>query len=284
MGKIRTRLLGLKEVEQKQKEEQKKRTGKKKAAKPKIRGQGLKGGERMVQVEVKEEELVKMEKAKKIIESTQISQKKTTEAAEKKPKKVKAHLRGKKYQENKKLADKKKNYTVEEAVKLLKKIKYAKFDESVELHLNVDEVGLKDKVELPYATGKTIRVKIVDEKILAEIEAGKFDFDILVSHPSFMPRLAKWAKILGPRGLMPNPKAGTISEKPEEVVKKFQKGVLRWKTEAKFPLIHQMIGKISMEEKALLENAAKFLQSVGAKHIKSAFLKTTMSPAIKITI
>ena len=64
-----------------------------------------------------------------------------------------------------------------------------------------------------------------------------------------MPKLAKYAKVLGPKGLMPNPKAGTVSTKPEEVVKKFEKGMLRWKTEAKFPLVHQMIGKISFEEK-----------------------------------
>jgi len=114
------------------------------------------------------------------------------------------------------------------------------------------------------------------------LEKGKIEFDVLVTHPSFMPKLAKFAKVLGPKGLMPNPKAGTVSTKPEEVVKKFEKGMLRWKTEAKFPLIHQMIGKISFEEKKLIANAEKFIEAVGKTHIKNAFIKTTMSPSIKL--
>ena len=120
------------------------------------------------------------------------------------------------------------------------------------------------------------------EKSLPAGRQGKIEFDVLVTHPSFMPKLAKFAKVLGPKGLMPNPKAGTVSTKPEEVVKKFEKGMLRWKTEAKFPLIHQMIGKISFEEKKLIANAEKFIEAVGKTHIKNAFIKTTMSPSIKL--
>jgi large subunit ribosomal protein L1 len=119
---------------------------------------------------------------------------------------------------------------------------------------------------------------------LANIEKGKIDFDILVTHPSFMPKLARFAKVLGPKGLMPNPKAGTISANPEEVVKKFSKGVLRWKTEPKFPLIHQMIGKISFETKALAENAEKLINVVGKTHVKKAVIKSTMSPSIKLEV
>ena len=81
---------------------------------------------------------------------------------------------------------------------------------------------------------------------------------------------------------MPNPKAGTISDKPEEAVKKFSKGVIRWKTESKAPLIHQMIGKISTEEKNLQANVEKFIESVGAKNIQKVYLKSTMSPSIKL--
>ncbi|MCX7881504.1 MAG: 50S ribosomal protein L1 [Patescibacteria group bacterium] len=274
MGKIRTRILGLEEVEKKQKEEQKKRASEKK----KVRAPGLKGGERMTEVEVKETDVEKMEKAKKIIEEetkTKKEEKKTVK---------KSRVRGKKYQSAKKQIDPKKEYSLLEAVQLLKKIKYAKFDESVELHLNIDEVGLKGEVEFPYSIGKTIRVAIVDDKVLAEIEKGKLDFDVLITHPQYMPKLVKFAKILGPKGLMPNPKAGTISPKPEEVAKKFEKGTVRWKTESKFPLIHQLIGKISLEEKKLVENAKAFLNAVGIKHIQSTFIKTTMSPALKIDL
>jgi len=280
MGKIRTRVIGNEDVEQKQKDEQKRRSTEKKQSK--IRAQGLKGGERMSQVEVSDASVAKMEKAKKIIEGkpSTASDKDRKEST----KKVKVHQRGKKYQEIKKLVDKTKSYDLKEAIKLLKKMKYAKFDESVELHLNVDQTGLKGQSELPHSIGKSTKVAIVDDKVLADIEKGKFEFDVLITHPSFMPKLAKFAKVLGPKGLMPNPKAGTISPKPEEAAKKFSKGGLRWKTEPKAPLLHQQIGKISFAEKDLSENAVAFVTSVGKIHIQSAFIKTTMSPSVKIDL
>lgn len=251
MGKIKTRILGLEEVEEKQKKEQKEKAALKKAQKKK---------------EIKEEEVKKEEKK----EEKEV--KKTTQ-----PRK-----RGKRYEENKKMIEKNKVYDLKEAISFLKKFKKASFDESVEIHINVDEQGLKGEVELPYSTGKTVRVKIVDDKVLEDIEKGKLDFDILITHPSFMPRLTKFAKILGPKGLMPNPKAGTISTNPEEVAKKFEKGVLRWKTEPKAPLIHQMLGKVSMKEEELIANIEKFIESVGKKHILKAFIKSTMSPSVRI--
>lgn len=273
MGKIRTRILGLEEIEQKQKKEQKEKAAEKK----KIRAPGLKGGERMVAVEVGEKEIEKMEKAKKILEETKKKE-------GKKEKKVKLKTRGKNYQQAKNQIDKNKFYSIKEAIVLLKKIKYTNFDESVEIHLNVDKTGLKGEVELPYSTGKKIRVAIVDDKILADIEQGQINFDILIAHPSFVPKLVKFAKILGPKGLMPNPKNGTIATNPQEAAKKFEKGLLHWKTESKFPLIHQMLGKISQKEEELEENIKTFLKSVGLNHIKSVFLKTTMSPSLKIKL
>jgi len=273
MGKIRTRILGLEEIEQKQKKEQKEKAAEKK----KIRAPGLKGGERMVAVEVPEKEFEKMEKAKKIIE-------KTKKKEEKKQIEIKLKTRGKNYQQAKNKIDKNKFYSIKEAISILKKIKYTKFDESVELHLNVDKVGLKGEIELPYSTGKKIRVAIVDEQVLSEIEKGQINFDILIAHPSFVPKLVKFAKILGPKGLMPNPKNGTISSNPQEAAKKFEKGLLHWKTESKFPLIHQMLGKISQKDEELEENIKVFLKSVGINHIKQAYLKTTMSPSLKIEV
>lgn len=275
MGKIRTRILGLEEIEKKQKEEQKKKALEKK----KIRAPGLKGGERMVEVGVKEDELVKMEKAKKIIEES-----KKIEKKEEGKKKIKIHIRGKNYLKAKKQIDKNKIYSIKEAIELLKKIKYANFDESVEIHLNVKKTGLKGEVELPHSIGKELRVAIVNDKLLGEIEKGKIDFDILITHPSFMPKLVKYAKILGPKGLMPNPKAGTISENPEETAKKFKKGLLRWKTEPKFPLIHQVLGKLSVDERDLEENITAFIKSVGLNNIEKAFIKSTMSPSLKIDL
>lgn len=256
MGKIRTRILGVEEVEKKQKDKQKQRSLEKRTASAKATAVEEKGA-----VSVK-----------------------TTTAKEKPKKMVVVHKRGKLYSEAKKKIDRTKKYALEEAVKILKGIRFAKFDESVELHINVDEAGLKGEVELPFTTGKSVRVALVSDQLLLDIEKGKFEFDVLITHPSFMPRLAKYAKVLGPKGLMPNPKAGTISDKPEEVAKRFSKGVLRWKTEVKSPIVHQMIGKISHEEKNIKENAKKLIQSIGKGHILSLFIKTTVSPSLKIDI
>lgn len=258
MGKIRTRIIGLEEVENKQKKEQKKRSEEKKL-KEKL---------------VKKEEQIKEKKP----------QKEKVEAKKEPVKKVKTRVRGKKYLVALQSVDKKKKYTLEEAIPLLKKIRFGLFEESVELHIQVEKTGLKGEIDLPHATGKIVKVAVVDDHLLANIEKGILDFDILVTHPSFMPKLARFAPTLGPKGLMPNPKAGTISTHPQDVVKKFSKGLLRWKTEPKFPLIHQMVGKISLEEAALVENIRAFLHAVGKASIKKAFLKTTMSPSVELNL
>jgi large subunit ribosomal protein L1 len=99
-----------------------------------------------------------------------------------------------------------------------------------------------------------------------------------------MPRLAKFARVLGPKGLMPNPKAGTISTNPEEVAKKYSGGLLKWKTEPKFPLIHQSIAKVSQEDVQIVENAQKFLEAVGSQNISQVVIKTTMSPGLAISL
>lgn len=280
MGKIRTKLIGLEEIEKKQKEEAKIRREEKKKKEEKIRPVGGKGGERMKQVAVSEEALAKMEKAKKILEE------KKSEKEEKKAtkKKLSKRVRGKKYQKAKEKIDKNKKYSLEEGVSLLKKVKYANFDESVELHINVVEKGLKGEVIFPHGIGKQTRVAIVNDQVLKEIEKGKIDFDVLITHPQYMPKLVKLAKILGPRGLMPNPKSGTITENPEALAQKYQKGSVRFKTEPKFPIIHQVVGKISFEDKKLVENIQALISAIGRSKIVSLYLKSTMSPSIKIKI
>lgn len=271
MGKIRSRIIGLEEVEKAQKEKQKKRSEEKK-------------------IEKKTKETEKVEKTEKKVEAP-IEEVKAEKKPEKKAKKQKIEetvkqpkVVGKRYAANKKMVDPTKAVIVTEAIVLLKKMKHTAFDESVELHMNVDEVGLRGEVELPYTTGKSVRVAIVDDAMLEKLEKGVIDFDVLITHPSYMPKLAKFAKVLGPKGLMPNPKAGTISLKPEEVAKKFSKGLLRWKTEAKFPLIHQMVGKMSHEDKQLVGNIEAFIKSVSTSHIVSAYVKSTMSPSVKLDI
>lgn len=255
MGKVRTRVLGNEEEEKKQIEEQKKKSVEKKASQKK----------EVVEKETDDKKVkaVKSKKAAKITIQRE-------------------RQRGKKYAVARKNIERSKTYSLDEAITVLKKIKYAKFDEAVEIHINLDKTGLKGEVELPHSTGKTTKVTIVNDKVLEDIEKGVVNFDILVTHPSYMPKLARFAKVLGPRGLMPNPKAGTISDKPEEIAKKFEKGMLRWKSEAKFPLLHQMIGKVSFDNEAIKENALTLLKSVGKVHIQKAVMKTTMSPGLKI--
>lgn len=266
MGKVKPRLLGMEEVEEKQKKEQKEKAAQKKAVKSASAKATADEGKKTLSPLPK---TVTPPKSPKPSKTSRV---------------IMVNPRGKKYQEAKKMVDNKRYYSLSEAINLLKKMKLVKFDQAVELHFVVDEAGLKGEIELPFATGKMVRVKVVDDKLITDLEKGKIEFDVLVTHPSFMPRLAKFAKVLGPKGLMPNPKAGTVSMKPEEVVKKFGKGMLRWKTEPKFPLIHQMIGKISFEEKNLLANAEKFIEAVNKAHIKNAFIKTTMSPSVKLDL
>lgn len=201
------------------------------------------------------------------------------------PKKnVSKKVRGKKYLEAKKKMGDKKMMKLAEAIELLKKAKYASFDESVDLHMNVVKTGLRGEVELPHSTGKTVRVAIVSDTVLEQLAQGKIEFDVLITHPSFMSKLARFAKVLGPKGLMPNPKAGTVSATPEEVAKKFMKGTLRWKTEPKFPIIHQMIGKLSYDSKQLTENAQAFIDAVGKAQIKNVFIASSMGLSIGIEI
>lgn len=259
MGKIRTRTIGVEEVEKEQKTEQKKRSQEKKVTKK-------------ADVAVVTEAPVETPKVEK----------KTSKV--KKEVVVSKVVRGKKYAHAATQVDPKKNYSLQEAVKILKSIKYTSFDESVELHMNVTEEGLKGEIALPHSIGKTVRVAIVDDKLLDQLANGKIEFDILVTHPSFMPKLARFAKVLGPKGLMPNPKAGTISPKPEEVAKKFEGGLMKWKGEAKFPLVHQMIGKLSADDKNLVENAEAFIAAVGSSKIKSVFIKSTMSPSLQVSL
>lgn len=267
----------MEEVEKKQAEEAKARREAKKAAK--------KSQEKPAAEEPKEkvEQAEKVEKKVEEQVEEKPTKKKTTKkeaAKESKPKKT----RGKKYQKVAKSVDVKKKYKLEEALKLLKKVKYARFDETVELHINLLNPGLKGQVSLPHGTGKTIKAVVATDEVLSEIESGKINFDVLIAHPSFMPKLVKHARTLGPKGLMPNPKNETVSENPEEAAKKLALGATNYKSEAKFPLIHLSVGKASFTDKDLAENVRAYVDSITKKNIKSIFLKSTMSPGIQIEV
>ncbi|MBI2034125.1 MAG: 50S ribosomal protein L1 [Candidatus Levybacteria bacterium] len=199
-------------------------------------------------------------------------------------KQAKKRTRSKRYDVAAKLVDKTKKYSLSEALALLPKLHIAKFDESIELHINTLEQGVSGIVSLPHGTGKKIRVVIADDKLIEDIIKEKINFDILLAEPSMMAKLAKVAKILGPRGLMPNPKNGTITANPEDAIKKFKAGQIRFKTETKAPIIHLTVGKISFGEKKLTDNITTILNAVQKQKIKNVTLKSTMSPGIKLDI
>jgi len=226
---------------------------------------------------------------KKLIDEVE-SGEKPEESKKKASKEKKVHVHSKKYVEKASLVDKNKLYPMTDAVGLVKQTSLTKFDGTVELHLNLnpqllgDKKDLRGSVTLPHGTGKEVKVVIADDKILDEITAGKINFDILVAHPSMMPKLAKVARILGPKGLMPNPKNGTVSPDPEKRAKELSHGQVNFKTEPDQPLIHLIVGKVSFDDKKLIENIAAVLKAVGANKITKATLSATMGPGIKIAL
>ena len=283
MGKIRVKTFGDEETEKKQKNDDKKRVEGKKSAK----APGMKGGERVVSVGPTEEEMAKMEspvaaEEEKETASNAADAKKKEKSSYAKKQEAKKETRSKSYKTVASLIDNKKIYSLPDALEILPKLKRAKFDETVELHLTTTEAGIAGSMTLPHGNGKKLRVAIADDKIIADVEKGKIEFDILLSNPQMMPKLAKVARVLGPKGLMPNPKNGTVTGNPEETAKKYSGGLINYKTEAKAPVMHLSVGKISFSEKQLSENIKTVFNTVKKEKIKKAVLKSTMSPGLTI--
>lgn len=285
MGKIRLKVVGDDQQEQEQKQKAKARKEGKRAN---VRGVGLGGGQRITTVGISEEEIEKEleQKVPEVSEVLKVSdaEQKPEGGKSKKVRKAKTRIRSKRYTENNSFIAKKTTYPVNAGLELLRKFKKSNFDETVELHINTRERGIAGIVTLPHGTGKKLRIAIANDDLISEIEKGKIDFDVLVSEPAMMPKLAKVAKILGPRGLMPNPKAGTIADKPDTVVEKLSAGQIMFKTEAQFPLIHMSVGKVSFDDSKLVENIQSVILAIGPQNITAVTLKSTMSPAIKLNI
>ncbi|OGM30904.1 hypothetical protein A2630_02745 [Candidatus Woesebacteria bacterium RIFCSPHIGHO2_01_FULL_44_10] len=191
--------------------------------------------------------------------------------------------RSKKYKEAKAKIDKSKLYSLEEAVKLVKSTSYSKFDGTVELHLTVKKEGLSVQVSLPHSTGKTKKIEIANEGTIKKLEAGKIDFDVLLATPDMMPKLVPFAKLLGPRGLMPNPKNGSLIKKLEDA-KNFSADTVVVKTEKKAPLIHTVVGKVSQKENELTQNTNSLLEAINRRQIIKAYMKPTMGPSVKLAV
>lgn len=285
MGKVKIRVVGDEQQEKEQQEEQKKR---REAKKTQVKGVNLGGGERINTVGVSEEEISKELDAAKTEalaqDEPEAPTKKDKKTRGKKQKDKAARVRSKRHSSNSTIVANKTAYPIGAGIEVLRKFKKSNFDETVELHINVHEKGVSGQVSLPHGTGKQLRIKVVDDATIAEIEKGKINFDVLVATPDMMPKLAKVARVLGPRGLMPNPKAGTVTDKPDVVVERLSKGQVSYKTEPIGPIIHMSVGKLSFEDKQIEENVKSVLSSIGATKITSVTLKSTMSPAVRIQI
>jgi len=281
MGKVKVRVVGDETQEKEQKEEQKKRAEQKKQA----RGLNMGGGQRINAVGPTEEEVMTGPKEEKIQESEVKAETKVTKKeARNSKKRAEARTLSKRHTTNKTVVANGTVYPLASGIEMLRKFKKSSFDETVELHINVKEKGLSGQVSLPHGTGKKLRIKVADDALIAEVEKGKIDFDILIAEPQMMPRLAKVARVLGPRGLMPNPKAGTVTDKPEALIEKLSAGQVSFKTESAAPIIHMSIGKLSFDDKKLSENIKSALTAIGAAKIENVTLKSTMSPAVRVQV
>ncbi len=287
MGKIKVRTLGDESLEKKQKEQSKQKSAEKKMVK------GGKGGERIVSVGPSEEELAKVviaSPAKDGVNSAKQSQadKPKTEKPKSENRKPRTDNRkaphSKSYIAIAKTLDKSKQYSLSEGLALLEKLIRSKLDETVELHINTIETGISGNITLPHGTGKQVRVAIADDDLLAKVALGKIDFDILLAAPAMMPKLARVAKILGPKGLMPNPKNATLVKDPEKAAENFKKGQVNFRTELKAPIMHLTVGKMSFGAKKLSENINALIEAIKKEKIRNVTLKSTMSPGIKIDL
>jgi large subunit ribosomal protein L1 len=224
-----------------------------------------------------------------------------------------AKKHGKRYQELLKKIDKD-VYSLKEAVEKVKELKSAKFDETVELalKLGVDprhaDQMIRGSVVLPHGTGKKVKVAVVakedkldeakeagadyvGEEVLDMIQNGNLDFDILIATPDMMGKLGRFGKILGPKGLMPNPKTGTVTMDVAQAVKNAKAGQVNFRVDKKGNM-HVGIGKASFDADKLYENAVTFIEKINkmkpasakGRYIQNAALSLTMSPSLKLDV
>jgi large subunit ribosomal protein L1 len=207
------------------------------------------------------------------------------------------------------------NYSLDQGISLVKKCGTAKFVESVEAHisLNIDpkyaNQQLRTSLILPNGTGKILRIAVFTEPenisevlkmgatiagaddLLNEINAGKLEFDILITTPHLMPKLTKLGRILGPKGLMPSPKSGTVTQNIKETINEFQKGKLEYRAD-KTGIVHLSFGKVDFSSAQLKENLLAIYTSieknrptgVKGKYFKSFTICTTMSPSLSLEL
>ena len=221
--------------------------------------------------------------------------------------------KGKKYSDSLKLIDRSKQYDPEEAIALVKQTAKAKFDETVEIsvRLGVDprhaDQQVRGAVVLPNGTGKTVRVLVIckadkaaeaeaagadyvgAEDMVAKIQGGWFDFDVVVATPDMMGQVGRLGRVLGPKGLMPSPKAGTVTMNVAQAISEIKAGKVEYRVD-KTAIIHCPVGKASFEEQKLVENLRVLMEAIikakpaatKGTYIRSAVISSTMGPGIKL--
>lgn len=228
---------------------------------------------------------------------------------------MKLAKRGKKYEDAIKLVDRKQQYSAEEALELVKKTSTASFDETVEiaLRLGVDprknDQQIRGAVVLPHGTGKTKRVLVFakgekaqeaeaagadfvgEEDLVAKVQEGWLDFDVVVATPDMMAQVGRLGKILGPKGMMPNPKTGTVTMDIKKAVEEIKAGKVEYRLD-KAGNIHAPLGKVSFETSQLVENFNTIVDAVlkakpaaaKGKFMKNVTVSSTMGPGIKVDV
>lgn len=275
-----------------------------------------KAGKRSEKAIKEVEEKIAKEERKEKGDTTPQSEEAEAHAAKKGPKPITRPLierRGKNYRKAAALVDKAIVYSLSDALELAAKTNPSKFDASVEIHvrLGVDpkqaDQNIRATVSLPNGTGKTIRVAVFapesdhaaakkagadivgDEEFLKQLDKEDINFDILIATPQYMPKLGKYARLLGPRGLMPNPKSGSVATDVAKAVSEAKAGKVEYRVD-KQSIVHLSIGKVSFDAKKLEENARAFFESLRAQkptslkgmYVKSTSISTTQGPSIKV--
>lgn len=229
------------------------------------------------------------------------------------PTRSRLERRGKNYRKVAELVEKDKAYSLKDALELATKTSVGKFDSTVEVHANLSvdprqaDQNIRATLSLPNGTGKEVRVAVFapadqheaakkagadvvgEDDFLAKLDKEQIDFDVLISTPTLMPKLGKYARLLGPRGLMPNPKSGTVTASVAKAVKEAKGGRVEYRVD-KQAIVHMGVGKVSFGGDKLYENAKAFVDSLNANKpasikgvlIKSIAVSTTMGPGIKV--
>jgi large subunit ribosomal protein L1 len=246
--------------------------------------QELKAKKAKKELAVEEKAVVETETRKAKTEVKETEKVAETSVEETSTVKKAARLRGKKYKAVKKKIDVLKLYSLKDAIKLVKETSISKFDGKVEAHLTVLDIGNLGEIVFPHLETGTKRIVVLNDTILAEIKEGKINFDILIATTTTMPKLLPFARVLGPKGLMPNPKSGTLTDKPDEAIKRLSVAKTMIKTEKKAPVVHIVVGKVSQPEKELEANIAQLIKVIKIPKIKKLALCATMGPCIKVLV